>query len=236
MVVAKPEVEAVASTVKQTKQPDLNVALKRVFGRKVIEVKDYDGHLKSVSVDSDHLFVSHDGRYIFAGPVYDTLRNVDIVAEGEAVSRKARLDKHPNDLFVRYPSNKEKYVVTIFTAINCPYCRKLHNSIGALNKSGVSVNYVMLPRGGVGSAPYAKTLSALCSDNPATSITQAMQSLELPSKACDPKSLIAHINLARELNVNSTPTFVLPNGQRHVGYIKPETLLALLEASENEKN
>lgn len=208
----------------------LKKTLETVFPKKTIEVVDYDSHLKRVDVDSGFFYVSHDGRYVFAGPIYDTHRNVDIVAERDTQLRRALLDSKPKDLFVRYPSTeKEKYSVTVFTAINCPYCRKLHDAIPALNRQGISVNYVMLPRGAVDSAPYDKTQSALCSGDPAATITKAMQNHEPKPIRCDSSQLNQHIELARTLNVNSTPTFVLPNGDLQVGYVSPDRLLQTLE-------
>jgi len=208
----------------------LKEKLETVFPNKTIDVISYDDHLKRVDVDSGYFYVSHDGRYVFAGPIYDTHKKVDIVAERETQIRKGLLNSKPKDLFVQYPSTeKEKFSITVFTAINCPYCRKLHQAIPALNEQGVSVNYVMLPRGAINSAPYDKTQSALCSDDPAAAITKAMQNHDQMLINCDSNQLNEHIELARVLNVNSTPTFVLPNGDLQVGYVSPDRLLQTLE-------
>lgn len=213
-------------------QRKLKNTLKNVFGDNAIEINDHDDQLKRVSVDSGDFFISHDGRYIFAGKVFDTVRNVDITAELETVTRQNFIRNKPKELFVQYPSTvKEKYNVTVFTDINCAYCRKLHDTMSVLNQKGISVNYVMMPRGDANSAPYAKTLSALCSDDPAASITQAMQNHDPEVVSCDSSQLEQHIELARALKVNSTPTFVLPNGELQVGYVSPDRLLKLLETS-----
>jgi thiol:disulfide interchange protein DsbC len=225
--------ESVTAKVSKT----FDSKLQSIFGDQEFTVEYYDDQLKHISVGSEHLFVSHDGRYVFAGPVYDTDRNVDIVEERQKLSRQFLLKSKPANFFVQYPSNTtEKYSLTVFTAINCPYCRKLHNSIPELNQSGVSVNYVMLPRGAINSAPYAQTLSALCSGDPSKTVTQAMMNHSLETKKCDSKQLEQHISLARELKVNSTPTFVLPNGALQIGYVDTDRLLALLAGVENENN
>lgn len=225
-----------SSFAESDNQLKLKSKLQSIFGDKTIEINDYDDQLKRVNVDSGHFFVTHDGRYVFAGKVYDTVRNVDISAEQETVIRQNVLSGKPKELFVQYPSTvKEKYSLTVFTAINCPYCRKLHDAMASLNQKGISVNYVMMPRGDVNSAPYAKTLSALCSNDPAASITQAMQNHEPKTISCDSSQLRKHIALARELKVNSTPTFVLPNGELQVGYVSPDRLLKLLETSDVKK-
>ncbi len=214
----------------------LKEKLETVFANKTIRIFGYDDHLKRVDVDSEYVYVSHDGRYVFAGPIYDTLRKVDIVAERERQVRKDLLNSKSKDLFIRYPSTeKERFSVTVFTAINCPYCRKLHQAVPVLNEQGISVNYVMLPRGAVSSVSYDKTQSALCSDDPASAITKAMQNHDLSYIACDSNQLSQHIELARVLNVNSTPTFVLPNGDLQVGYVSPDRLLQTLENLNSKK-
>ena len=216
---------------------EFNSKLQAVFGGQKITVEHYDEQLKSISVGSGDYFVSHDGRYLFAGPIYDTDKNIDIVEDRQRQRRQSLLKEKSPQLFVQYPSTtKEKVILTVFTAINCPYCRKLHNSIAELNQNGISVNYVMLPRGDVNSAPYAQTLSALCSGDPSKTVTRAMMNHSIEPKDCNSKQLIEHIKLARELKVNSTPTFVLPDGALQVGYVNTDRLLALLERSENESN
>ncbi|MFT6269444.1 MAG: thiol:disulfide interchange protein DsbC [Alphaproteobacteria bacterium] len=104
--------------------------------------------------------------------------------------------------------------------------------MASLNQQGVSVNYVMLPRTGVGSKFYNKTVAALWSDAPADSITSAMQNKDPKPIDCEPKAMSHHMDIARDLNINTTPTIVLPNGQLKVGLISPVQLFALLEADE----
>lgn len=224
--------------IKATKNSiEFKAKLRSIFGDKEFTVEHYDEQLKSISADSGNFFVSHDGRYLFAGPIYDTDKNIDIVEERQRQRRQSLLKEKPNQLFVQYPSStKKRYSLTVFTAINCPYCRKLHNSIGELNQNGISVNYVMLPRGDVNSAPYAKTLSALCSDNPSKAVTRAMMNHSIEPQKCSSIKLDTHIKLASELKVNSTPTFILPDGTLQVGYVNTERLIALLEGLENETN
>ena len=208
----------------------LEQKLSSIFGSKKFEVNDYDDQLKQVSSGSTSYFISHDGRYVFAGPVYDTQRKVDIVLEQDNNIRKFLLNEASQDLFVSYPSTvDDKHKITVITDIDCPYCRKLHNSMDTLNQHGISVNYVMLPRAGRNSASYKKTLHALCSKNPAETITQAMRNQDPAIANCEPTQLDQQMKLARDLKISSTPSIVLPSGELKVGLLNPDQLLGLLE-------
>ena len=41
-----------------------------------------------------------------------------------------------------------KYTVTVFTDVDCAYCRKLHSQIAEYNRLGVRVRYMFYPRSG----------------------------------------------------------------------------------------
>jgi thiol:disulfide interchange protein DsbC len=211
-----------------------------IAGDKPIVVSDYDGQLKEVLVDSKVYFATHDGRYLFAGPIFDTERRTDIITLREDQLRQAYLSSLPEDVFVNYPSSElpsnalGKHKITLFTDIDCPYCRTLHGHMASFNQRGISVNYIMLPRSGVGSESYKKTRSALCSADPAGAITQAMLNQAPTPNSCEPTRVGQHMEIASMLRINSTPTIVLPNGQIKLGLVNPDQLLALLEDKEQK--
>lgn len=208
---------------------EVDVTLQKAFGDKPLEITVHDKFLLKVAVDSSAYFSTHDGRYVFSGQIYDTQRNVDILVVAGNELRKDYLSEQPEGSFVSYPSiGVERHTVTVFTAIDCPYCRKLHNYIEDLNRAGVSVNYVMVPRGDLESSSYNKTLSALCSDAPAKTITLAMQGEVIPNADCDNTMLPNQIVIARTLKISSTPTIVLPDGELKAGLITPDELAMLL--------
>lgn len=211
----------------------IKTKIQSVFVDKKIVISDYDDQLKKVVVDGSKLyFATHDGRYLFTGPVIDTEQRVNIVSLHENQVRKTYLSNQPEAIFVSYPSSiPSKYSVTIITDIDCPYCRKLHNHMNSINKLGISVNYVMLPRAGVGSASHKKTVTALCSDDPAVSITNAMLNENLPTNICKANVMSQHLKIVKDLKITSTPAIILPNGQLKLGLVSPEKLLMLLESA-----
>ena len=213
---------------------EIQTKVQSLFGDKSVVINDYDGQLKEVVVDSSKVyFVTHDGRYLFAGPILDTKQRTDIVSSQENQLRQSYLSSLPEDVFVSYPSSKpSKHQITVFTDIDCQYCRKFHSYMTNFNQRGVSVNYVMLPRAGVGSKSHEKTVAALCSDNPADSITRAMQNDSPIPNDCESNVMSQHMEIVRDFKINSTPTIVLPNGQIKLGLVNPDQLVALLEGNE----
>ena len=41
-----------------------------------------------------------------------------------------------------------KYTVTVFTDVDCAFCRKLHSQIADYNRLGIRVRYLLYPRTG----------------------------------------------------------------------------------------
>jgi len=210
-----------------------NSKIQNAFGDQKAQINDFDSQLKEVVVDSKVYFATHDGRYLFAGPILDTEQGVDIVAARQNLARQAYLNEIPNDVFINYASSDaHKHTVTVFTDIDCPYCRKLHAHMQRFNQRGISINYVMVPRAGTNSKSYHKVRAALCSDDPAQTITRAMQNVQPKPSDCEISVLAQHLEIAQAMQITSTPTIVLPDGQLQLGLVNPDQLIALLGEGE----
>ena len=103
---------------------------------------------------ADMAYVSADGQYLFAGDLFeiDTRANLTESAAARAVARKllAKLDER--DMIVFSPTATVKHTITVFTDVECGYCRKLHGEIDQLNKLGVRVRYAGVSALGPGHA------------------------------------------------------------------------------------
>ena len=116
------------------------------------------------------MYVTEDGQNFIVGDLFqitDT-RFVNIAEEGRNVKRKAMMDSiDESDMVVYAPKESEiKATVTVFTDIDCGFCRKLHMEIPELNRMGIAVRYLAYPRAGVPSGSYDKIVSAWCADDP----------------------------------------------------------------------
>lgn len=203
--------------------------LQQYFGSEPIEVTPYDKYLKEITVGTKTYFASLDGRYIFTGPIFDTQSRQDIVEVRTKAMRHKMLAKLPLDSTLTYPATtEEKHSITVFTDIDCGYCRKFHSQIEAFNTLGISVRYVMLPRAGINSRSFDKAVSALCSETPNSTMNLAMQGNDIATKKCS-NTINQQMHLAKQLNITATPTILLPDGSLTAGYITADQLMALLK-------
>jgi thiol:disulfide interchange protein DsbC len=200
-----------------------------------IAIERYNQQLIEVKIGARSFLSSNDGRYIFVGKVIDTYDNVDIsekIAQKNRVGKLSGIDK--NNQLTFPATTKELFSVTLFTDIDCGYCRGFHRNMDQYNALGIKVNYLMFPRAGKNSPSYDKTAAVLCTQNPQNSMTQAMQgqfsASSLASSMCQ-KNLDKQMELAVEFGINATPTLILPNGEIVLGALPPKQLLAKLKLS-----
>ncbi len=204
--------------------------IKTIFNHpKNLIVKPYNAHLIEINLGAKVLFASTDAEYIFAGAILETATKTNIVEAKENQSRQNRISSLKDNMTLKFAATSEsKHTITLFTDIDCAYCRRFHKQIPELNAKGISVNYIMLPRAGLNSKTYDKTLSVLCSDQPQENMTLAMNNAFSASNTCN-SSLEDQYALAAEFNINSTPTMIFPDGSIVRGLMTPDQLLAKLE-------
>ena len=172
-------------------------------------------------------YFNEDGTHFFTGDLYEVkpqgLANVSEM--GRTKERKEIIDSLDESQMLVFSPRKElvKATVTVFTDIDCVYCRKLHNEIPELNRLGVAVRYMAYPRSGIQSESYDKYVSAWCADSPKVAFTKAKMGEKIPSKTC--KNPVAEqFMLGSRLGVNSTPSLIFEDGTLQPGYLPAKAL------------
>ena len=119
------------------------------------------------------IYVSKDGEYFIYGDMYKISGNKVLnITNNEIKSRRLDIiNKMAKDEFIEFRSNNEKYLLTVFTDVDCGYCRKLHNEMSEYNELGISIRYAAFPRSGIGTQAFTKMVGAWCSSDPKKSIT-----------------------------------------------------------------
>ena len=178
--------------------------------------------------DLQPIYASKDGEFFFYGELYavngDMLQNT--TKDEINLKRKSILEKSlSQDDFISFKANNEKYQVTIFTDVDCGYCRKFHNEIKDYNDLGISVNYVAFPRSGLDSDSYDKIVTAWCSRNPKEVLTQMKQGLEVQLSMCQDHPVEKHFLLGQKIGITGTPAIIKHNGELLPGYLPPAELL-----------
>ena len=173
-------------------------------------------------------YVSNDGRFVIRGDILD-LKNGENISENSR--RKARVNVlaglDEKDMIVFSPK-EPKHVVSVFTDIDCGYCRKLHEKIGKYNELGIKIRYLSYPRAGLDSPSYKKAVSVWCSKDRNKAITEAKGGKGVSSETCkDP--VIKHIAAAEKIGLRGTPLLVLEDGSMYPGFVQPDKLIQVLE-------
>src|ERR1051325_10464858 len=83
------------------------------------------------------VYVSADGKYMFTGNLIDLASKKDMSDLLWADFRKAQLDKLPESDRIVFAPARPRYKVSVFTDVNCGYCRALHQHVEDFNKAGI---------------------------------------------------------------------------------------------------
>lgn len=180
-------------------------------------------------------YVSADGRYLISGDMYDLKKGGNLTA---AYTRKARV-KAINDLgkqaMIIYPAHgKVKHTITVFTDVDCPYCRKLHEGMKEMNDLGITVRYLAFPRAGIPSASYDKAVSIWCAPDRNKAMNMAKNEGTIVPRTCANNPVKEEFMLGQLIGVDATPTIVLADGTLLPGYLPPRQLAAMLDKHEHE--
>lgn len=179
------------------------------------------------SLGGQPVVVSADGRYLMAGALWDIKARRNLSDTLLAEVRREVLDELPHERRIVFAASQPRKTVTVFTALDCGYCRKLHEQIADINARGISVEYLLLPRGGLSSPSFDAAVSVWCAADRADALTEAKRGHEPPPKVC-PNPITEHAAVAQRLGVSTTPTLVAPDGRILGGYLSPDQLAGAL--------
>lgn len=188
-----------------------------------------------VSVGGRTIYVYGTDGHLLVGEAYDIEKKVTLasIKQGGKVREMLKV-ADPETMIVMKPE-KTKRVLTIFTDIDCGYCRKLHDDVPGLLEAGIEVRYLMFPRAGLGSGSFAKAVSAWCADDKVTAITAAKRGQDIPAKTCE-NPVADQYNLGLEVGVTGTPTIIFDDGTVVPGYLPKERLIGQMGLKEYSSN
>ncbi|MDC2964443.1 DsbC family protein [Gammaproteobacteria bacterium] len=181
--------------------------------------------------DGSILYADKNGDFLFAGQVFELSegRFNNLTENSKKKNRLALLSFSPESEMIIFPSKTPEPLatITVFTDIDCGYCRKLHREVGTLNQLGVKVRYLAFPRAGVGSDSYDKTVSAWCAEDPLDALTKAKLGEEIGARYCD-NPVERHLQLGKKIGVSGTPAVFFEDGTLQPGYLEAGKMAELL--------
>ncbi len=174
------------------------------------------------------VYVSKDGKYLVQGVLYDIENRTDLTEASRAKLRVGALREATPDMRISFAPAKPKHVVTVFTDIDCGYCRRMHAQVPEYNELGIAVEYLFFPRAGLGSESWQKAVSVWCSDDRRQAMTDAKAGKEIDVKECA-NSVEAEYNLGQRIGISGTPAVIAADGTQIGGYLPPAEMLQRLE-------
>jgi len=201
---------------------------------KVISVVDTPiNGVKEVMVDggrgSEILYLSDDGKYIINGTLFDIENRVDLTDQKKSVIRKDLLSGMGESQRINFYPEKMEHHVTVFTDIDCGYCRKLHAEVQQYNDLGIGISYLFFPRAGLKSGSFDKAVNVWCASDQQKAMTMSKAGEPVEDRTCD-NPIAEHYNAGVSSGVSGTPALVLDNGTIMPGYLPPQQLKQRLES------
>jgi thiol:disulfide interchange protein DsbC len=184
--------------------------------------------ISEVLIGTKLFYVTNDGKYIFDGTVFETDTRTDMNEKRLSSVRHDLMNKVSEKDMIIFPASKPRHTLTVFTDIDCGYCRKLHKDITKYNDEGITVRYMLFPRSGADTPSYYKAVSVWCSEDRRDALTRAKAGEDVPRKTCD-NPVRDNLKLGHELGVNGTPALILEDGHLLPGYVPPAKLAQLLD-------
>lgn len=159
-------------------------------------------------------YISADGRYLFDGDLIDLDTDVNLSERERRAWRLRKIERIGEDRMLVYAPRDPKFVLTVFTDVNCPYCRRLHAQIDELLAVGIRVRYLFYPLEGPDSEAFRKAQAVWCSHNRRKALTLAKQDKPVSGEPGCGSPVERHYRLAKEvLKLRGTPTLVTEDGR-----------------------
>jgi thiol:disulfide interchange protein DsbC len=175
-------------------------------------------------------YLTADGKFFVDGNLYDMKTRANLTEERRTQARLALISSVPESQMVIFAPKNPLYTITVFTDVDCAYCRKLHSEIAELNRLGIRVRYMFYPRTGPNTESWKKAEVVWCSANRNEALTRAKAGAQLDmSKTCDATPVAREYALGQSIGVRGTPAILTENGDYIAGYMPPRELVQELK-------
>ncbi len=185
-------------------------------------------NLFQVDIGPQVMFVTGDGRYLIDGAIVNLETREDLTETAQADARRRTFATLDESMTLTFDAPDASHQVTVFTDIDCGYCRRLHQQIDEYHAAGISVRYLFYPRSGENTPSYTKAVSVWCADDPHAAMTKAKNGESIPNKTCS-HPVKAHLELGQQMGIRGTPAIVLDDGRMIPGYVPAAQLATMLD-------
>ena len=229
-----------------TAHADANQAIEQAikqFGNQAFQIEHIKdtpvNGVKEVVVDGGQgkliIYVSEDGEHLFNGQLMNLKSRKNLT---EMTENSMRLDvlaefKKTHSTIDFLPEQMTDHI-TVFTDIDCGYCRKLHQEIEQYNELGIGVSYLFFPRSGLNTASHQKAVNVWCSTDQRQALTDAKNGIEQKPLMC-PNPLESQFNLGINAGIHKigTPAVILNDGSL-TGYLPADKMQQRIQISKQQ--
>ncbi|TWI14222.1 thiol:disulfide interchange protein DsbC [Lysobacter ruishenii] len=183
------------------------------------------------------VYISDDGKYLFlpgsGGALFDVAARKNLSEATLAGMRVDLLKTIPASERIVFSPPNPKHTVTVFTDVECGYCRKMHSEIAEYNRQGIAVEYLAFPRMGIGSEDHKKMVSVWCAADRKKALTDAKTDKAV--KMVDCKNTVSmQYDVGQRAGLTGTPMILTRDGTQVGGYVPPAQLRATLDRLSGE--
>lgn len=217
---------ACSETDNDTLKKTLESAMPDAEIRDIREVRD--SGLFEAQINGQIIYFTSDGKYLLQGEMV-SLETRENLTEIRRIERRnqALADIDTDELIIFAPDDPE-YTLTVFTDIDCGYCREMHQQIDDYNDLGIAIRYLAFPRNGLDSESFDKAEAVWCADDRHQAMTDAKNDKRVKAAQCD-SPVSKHYTMGRNIGVRGTPAMFTEDGQSLPGYVPPERLKEILD-------
>jgi thiol:disulfide interchange protein DsbC len=187
-----------------------------------------------VRVGAQILYVTTDGRFLVQGELFDVASETNLTEQRRASARAGAVDDVSEGTMIVFAPEEFQHTITVFTDIDCGYCRRLHREINEYLALGIRVRYMFFPRSGPATESWSKAQQVWCSPDRQLAMTRSKAGEALAVPPCNPTPVQAHYDLGRDLGIRGTPAIISDTGELIPGYMPAADLQrALVRAKAN---
>jgi len=177
-------------------------------------------------------YVSDDGRYLLQGDLIDLDQQVNLSEQSRTETRRKVMATLDDDQAILFSPAEIKHRITVFTDVECTYCRKLHSEIDQYLAHGIEVRYLLYPRNGPASHAWQTSEQVWCAKDRNSALTAAKLDRPFETTECDASMVSRHYVLGQDIGLSGTPAIILEDGTLIGGYMPPDALSFRLDQAE----
>ena len=143
-------------------------------------------------------YISADGRYLLQGDMIDLDTQVNLSEGSRNQARKEMMSAYPVDQMIVFTPEEKRYSVSVFTDVDCTFCRRLHSQMDEYMAEGIEIRYLLYPRNGPTSESWATAEKVWCADDRNAALTQAKLDADFETYSCDPSVISTHYAMGQD--------------------------------------